>query len=73
MNLGGPVEDEVGAALGLVPVVPRPALTAGAGVLNSVPTSCLPLALSWPRVVLVPTAPVPPVPAVPWQQYKLSI
>ena len=71
MNLIGPVEDVVGAARGLVAIVPRPALTAG--VLNSVPTSCLPLALSWPRVVLVPTAPVPPVPAVPWQQYKLSI
>ena len=62
------MSDVVGAARGLVAIVPRPALTAGAGVLNSVPTSCLPLALSWPRVVLVPTAPVPPVPAVPWLQ-----
>ena len=58
MNLVGPVEDVVGAARGLVAIVPSPAL---------------PLALSWPRVVLVSTAPVPPVPAVPWLQYKLSI
>ena len=33
-------------------------------VLNSVPTSCLPLALSWPRVLLVLAAPVPTVPAL---------
>ena len=38
-------------------------------VLNSVPTSCLPLALSWPRVLLVLAAPVPTVP--PWLQYKI--
>ena len=42
MNLSGPVEDEVGAALGLVAVVPRPALTAGAGPLTAPSTTPVP-------------------------------
>ena len=42
MNLVGPVEDVVGAARGLVAVVPRPALTAGAGPLTAPSTTPVP-------------------------------
>ena len=46
MNLVGPVEDVVGAARGLVAVVPRPALTAGAGPLTAPSTTPVP-AVPW--------------------------
>ena len=46
VNLVSPVEDVVGAARGLVAVVPRPALTAGAGPLTAPSTTPVP-AVPW--------------------------